>query len=87
MPKFELLKKLISGESIWGPLGGGGTSIVCQTICCLNIYQYNPKIITLACAIKKISFLGPHFGGLWGEASKKFRRQNYICSPTNLHKN
>ena len=49
-------KKLISGESIWGPLGGGGTSIVCQTICCLNIYQYKQKTITLAWAIKKISF-------------------------------
>ena len=48
MPKFEPFKKLISGESIWGPLGGGGTSILCQTICCLNIYQYKPKIITLA---------------------------------------
>ena len=71
MPKFEPLKKLISGESIWGPLGGGGTSKVCQTICCLNIYQYNPKIITLAWAIKKISFLGPHFGGVVGRSLKK----------------
>ena len=24
MPKFEPFKQLISGESIWGPLGGGG---------------------------------------------------------------
>ena len=38
VPLLELFKKLIFGESIWGPQGGG-TSILCQTICYLNIHQ------------------------------------------------
>ena len=47
MPELEPFKKLISGESIWGPLEGGGIAILCQAIYCLNINQYKQKTITL----------------------------------------
>ena len=69
MPYLEPFKKLISGESIRGPLGGE-ISILCQTICGLYIYQYKQKLSPYIEQLKKLVFRAPFWGGS-GEKPQK----------------
>ena len=61
-----MVKKFVLGGSIWGGPRGGGTPKLCQNICLSNIYWYQKKTGTLAWAVQKFDFLGPHFGGVSG---------------------
>ena len=84
---LEPFKKLIFGVRLGGPQGRWHPQTMSKYLS-VEYLLMSKRTSTLAWAVQKMDFLGPHFGGVpGGVAQKNFGRNNCVCSSTTLHKN